>query len=743
MFRTTSKENFNPQIQQPNPLSSSSNPSVTSNKPSLTTNSLSTTSTSIYKSRKPILTHIPTLDEIKQNPQPFAKIMEIYYQLDEKTTPCFEQKRMFIRLCLQILENKILVANEKDLHMLWMLFAVSLLTCNISNIENEMKELLSHQIKYFETNPHSITEDETFYILCAQYEWYSNEEKRDKVMKSLAKIEAGIKRIGKTVRLEEVKNSIFKHETFNFQITYRPEKFNSLITPNKSKTPPMDNIFGSNRRRRSNNENNQLRPGGRMNLFGNNSSINNINITGAPLGNSGLVTNTVSVPNSIVNNNATNGVTQNVISKPTVVSPTESTNNSNLNNVSATESQDNQLKRTREGDNGYKTTTTNTNDTKKRKPTVTVKIKQREYLVAAKIGIGGSCAVYKCVDVETNQEVAVKHIKIDKTDDETSVVKGFLDEAKLLERLKEDDINNNIIRLIDFEHRSHKTKEEILLVMELGSSDFSSIIKKQAKDKAPMPIDELRKYWKEMLEAVAFIHSKKIIHSDIKPSNFLLVNGKLKLIDFGISKTPDHENTQNIVRNSIIGTLNYMPPESFVVHQSITPTGENSGPKYKFGPPGDIWSLGIIFYQTIYNRTPFTDYTTHCTKINAITSESCIIPFPEIEGFSLAIDLLKKILVRDVSMRPSIPVILQHAFFQQGSNNHINPSVNLIPLNEMQTNFGFLENMKLTLHFLLSTLKVSDKEKSAHELLSFCYQFKESKLSEDDICNFFKDKFSQ
>jgi serine/threonine-protein kinase TTK/MPS1 len=64
-----------------------------------------------------------------------------------------------------------------------------------------------------------------------------------------------------------------------------------------------------------------------------------------------------------------------------------------------------------------------------------------------------------------------------------------------------------------------------------------------------------------MLEAVQTIHEEKIVHSDLKPANFVLVKGSLKLIDFGIAKTIAN-NTTNIQRKHQVGTLNYMSPDS-------------------------------------------------------------------------------------------------------------------------------------------------------------------------------------
>jgi serine/threonine-protein kinase TTK/MPS1 len=62
-----------------------------------------------------------------------------------------------------------------------------------------------------------------------------------------------------------------------------------------------------------------------------------------------------------------------------------------------------------------------------------------------------------------------------------------------------------------------------------------------------------------MLEAVHAIHEERVVHSDLKPANFLFVRGALKLIDFGIAKAIQDETT-NIHRDHQVGTVNYMSP---------------------------------------------------------------------------------------------------------------------------------------------------------------------------------------
>ena len=87
------------------------------------------------------------------------------------------------------------------------------------------------------------------------------------------------------------------------------------------------------------------------------------------------------------------------------------------------------------------------------------------------------------------------------------------------------------IPLLSFRELSQE-KSHLILVMECGSIDLAGFLR---KNRTKITENELQVFWRQMLEAVHVIHEARIIHSDLKPANFLLVEGRLKLIDFGIA----------------------------------------------------------------------------------------------------------------------------------------------------------------------------------------------------------------
>lgn len=213
--------------------------------------------------------------------------------------------------------------------------------------------------------------------------------------------------------------------------------------------------------------------------------------------------------------------------------------------------------------------------------------------------------------------------------------------------------------------------------MEIGESDFNSLLNRQlnpsdiAPENVKLDMSFTRYYWREMLCCVAAIHEHDIVHSDLKPSNFLLIQGRLKLIDFGIANAIDVDNTVNVHRETNVGTPNYMSPESLIdtnAEQRGNGTGggaqnPNAPKLMKLGKPCDVWTLGCILYQMTYGRPPFAHIKNQWHRVMAIINPNHIIEYPDhgIGGVvipSSLKDCLKSCLTRDASLRPTVAQLL-------------------------------------------------------------------------------------
>ncbi|XP_024050431.2 dual specificity protein kinase TTK [Terrapene carolina triunguis] len=271
-------------------------------------------------------------------------------------------------------------------------------------------------------------------------------------------------------------------------------------------------------------------------------------------------------------------------------------------------------------------------------------IKRRVYTILKQIGSGGSSKVFQVLN-EKKQLYAVKYVNLEEADQLT--VESYKNEIAHLNKLQQH--SDKIIRLYDYEI----TEQHIYMVMECGNIDLNSWLKKK-KTINPW---ERKSYWKNMLEAVHTIHEHGIVHSDLKPANFLIVDGMLKLIDFGIANQMQPDVT-SIVKDSQVGTINYMPPEAI---KDMSSYGENGKSRSKISPKSDVWSLGCILYCMTYGRTPFQHITNQITKLHAIIDPSYEIEFPDIAEKDLQ-DVLKRCLIRNPKQRISISELLTHPY---------------------------------------------------------------------------------
>lgn len=245
--------------------------------------------------------------------------------------------------------------------------------------------------------------------------------------------------------------------------------------------------------------------------------------------------------------------------------------------------------------------------------------------------------------------VALKHV-VGKDN-----VAQLKDEIQLLLKLRQ---VPTVVRYIGHEISSSQG----VLVMELGQTDVSQCFSELTKNPETGKRDVLANrntvkfFFEGMVLAVQSIHSFRIVHGDLKPANFVFARGKIKLIDFGIAKSV-RDDTVNITRDGMAGTMNYIPPEALM---------ENEMQQYKLSCKADVWSLGCILYSMCYGVPPFQDIQPNARKILAILNPMHEIKFPTTCGAE-EIDLMRKCLQRDVDKRLSIDEVLAHPFLTGNS----------------------------------------------------------------------------
>ncbi|KAH6581552.1 hypothetical protein BASA60_002384 [Batrachochytrium salamandrivorans] len=305
------------------------------------------------------------------------------------------------------------------------------------------------------------------------------------------------------------------------------------------------------------------------------------------------------------------------------------------------------------------------------------------------VGRGASSKVFKVLcERDTGQSVfALKKVKLRGQD--PSVVDGYINEISLLKKLSR---HERIIRLVDAE--INMRDGTMLMVLEYGEIDLAHILKKS--EDVPLSINLIRSYWEQMLQAVQAIHDQNIIHSDLKPANFLMVEGCLKLIDFGIAKTIPNDTT-NIQRDHQTGTANYMAPEAIVFV-------ENNGVResyVKLGRSSDVWSLGCILYQFVYGSPPFGQMTL-VQKLSAIVDPRHQIVYPATED-QMAPLIIQGCLQRDPKHRMTIQELMDHEFLHPDTSKISSHLVRIIL--ERAANMGLnKDNIDLVLRDVMQTI---------------------------------------
>ncbi|XP_035196875.1 citron Rho-interacting kinase isoform X9 [Oxyura jamaicensis] len=160
-------------------------------------------------------------------------------------------------------------------------------------------------------------------------------------------------------------------------------------------------------------------------------------------------------------------------------------------------------------------------------------------------------------------------------------------------------------------------KKNLYLVMEYQpGGDLLSLLNRYEDH-----LDEtmVQFYLAELVLAIHSVHQMGYVHRDIKPENVLIDRiGHIKLVDFGSAA----KMTINKMVNAKlpVGTPDYMAPEML--------TGLNGDGKASYGPECDWWSLGVIAYEMIYGRSPFTEGTSAKT-FNNIMNFQRFLKFPE------------------------------------------------------------------------------------------------------------------
>ncbi|KAG6450062.1 serine/threonine-protein kinase fused isoform X1 [Manduca sexta] len=197
------------------------------------------------------------------------------------------------------------------------------------------------------------------------------------------------------------------------------------------------------------------------------------------------------------------------------------------------------------------------------------------YVVLSFIGEGSFGRVFKAKYKETDAVVALKVIR--KKGRSSKDLKNLKQECDIQRQLN----HPNIIRMID----SFDTETELVVVTEYAEKELHSILAKEGC----LNEEQVKKITWDLVSALYYLHSHRVLHRDLKPQNVLLDStGRAKLCDFGLARIMT--NATHIL-TSIKGTPLYMAPELI--------------DEKPYDHHADLWSLGCIVYELIAGQPPF------------------------------------------------------------------------------------------------------------------------------------------
>uniref|UniRef100_A0A8C4NNK8 non-specific serine/threonine protein kinase n=1 Tax=Dicentrarchus labrax TaxID=13489 RepID=A0A8C4NNK8_DICLA len=291
-----------------------------------------------------------------------------------------------------------------------------------------------------------------------------------------------------------------------------------------------------------------------------------------------------------------------------------------------------------------------------RLPTIEIKkkVKQYEHVhrdinpndiweIIGELGDGAFGKVYKAKNKETGALAAAKQIET-KCEDE---LEDYMVEIDILAKCD----HRYIVKLLDAFY--HDNKLWIMIEFCPGGAVDATMLELDRGLTEP----QIKVVCRQMLEALVYLHSMKIIHRDLKAGNILLMlDGDIKLADFGVS-AKNNKTLQR--RDSFIGTPYWMAPEVVMCE-----TMKDAPYDYK----ADIWSLGITLIELAQIEPPHHELNPMRVLLKIAKSEPPTLEQPHKWSKDFK-DFLKKALDKNPETRPTAAQLMEHPFVRSVTSN--------------------------------------------------------------------------
>jgi serine/threonine protein kinase len=240
------------------------------------------------------------------------------------------------------------------------------------------------------------------------------------------------------------------------------------------------------------------------------------------------------------------------------------------------------------------------------------------YQIRQQLGQGGMGVLYLAFDPTMDRLVALKLLRVN----DAQWRERFLREARLVARLQ----HPNIVTV----HDVGSWEGQPFMAMEyIAGNTLDTMVRRRV----PLSTARTLEIMIALCDGLAYAHRSGVIHRDVKPSNLIVHrdSGVLKVLDFGIARTPDSSLT---LVGAIMGTPNYMSPEQVqgqvVDHRS------------------DIFAVGVVFYELLAHRQAFSGETPFLILQDIVHRE----PEPLVQIDPTLDPLLDRIVLRAIAKDP-------------------------------------------------------------------------------------------
>jgi DNA-binding beta-propeller fold protein YncE len=226
-----------------------------------------------------------------------------------------------------------------------------------------------------------------------------------------------------------------------------------------------------------------------------------------------------------------------------------------------------------------------------------------KYKIICEVGRGGMGIIYKAQDSVLNRVVAIKQLILENVDPDKrdEFRERFRREASLAAGLT----HPNLISIYDVSI----SPDNNYYVMEfLDGYSLRIIIERSPGQK--LSADEFLPIFKQTCAGLGHAHDMTLVHRDIKPDNiFILPDGKVKITDFGIARSREGDNSNLTKPGVMLGTLSYVSPEQLQDARNVDHRA-------------DIYSLGVVAYESLVGQVPFAGDGLTSTLMAIISKEA-------------------------------------------------------------------------------------------------------------------------